>query len=75
MQKVTEKINCLTCEYSIEQPIGDDLVKRSHCLLNPPTMCAISAAGGMAHVTAFPQVTGGMICAKWIAELIPLQVV
>ena len=69
MQKVTEKINCLTCDYSIEQSTGVDLTRLSHCLFNPPTMSAIGAAGGMAQVTAFPQVTGDMICSKWEAQL------
>ncbi len=72
MLKVTTETNCLTCDYSLEQPIGEDLQTRSSCILNPPTMCAIGAAQGMAHVTAFPQVTAGMICAKWEKEYIPI---
>ena len=70
----TEEKNCLTCHYCCESVINMDLSKQFSCVINPPVISAIGTPQGIANVTAFPQVNGNMICAKWLLSSPKLSV-
>lgn len=74
MYKATKEKNCSTCHYCFETEVSTDLTKLLHCVINPPIITAIGTPQGIANVTAFPQVNGNMICAKFLLSTPKLKV-
>ena len=62
---------CLQCFYAVRDPAAtpDQIIQGtvpSMCLLNPPTTVPMLTQGGLAMVTAYPQVNAKTIsCARW----------